>query len=85
MEIPGPRSDGYPGPSVCAGIVIAMLAMIILPTTITLQTVHIPAPEGDQVFYVRSTGALPEMSRRFDPQTLIGPWSEKRSRKSTAV
>ncbi len=44
MEIPGPRSDGFPGPSVCAGIVIAMLAMIIIPTAITLQTVHIPRP-----------------------------------------
>jgi len=42
--MPGPRSHGLPSPSVCAGIVIAMLAMIVIPTAITLQTVHAPAP-----------------------------------------
>jgi hypothetical protein len=44
MEIPEPRSHGFPTPSVCAGIVIAMLAMIIIPSAITLQTVHVPVP-----------------------------------------
>jgi hypothetical protein len=38
------RSHGLPSPTVCAGIVIAMLAMIVVPTAITLQTVHAPAP-----------------------------------------
>ncbi|MFZ0770706.1 MAG: hypothetical protein WCA49_07770 [Candidatus Sulfotelmatobacter sp.] len=35
----GPR---IPGPTVCAGIVIAMLAMIVIPAAITLHTVHSP-------------------------------------------
>jgi hypothetical protein len=39
-----PRSHGLPSPTVCAGIVIAMLAMIVVPTAITLQTVRAPAP-----------------------------------------
>jgi hypothetical protein len=42
--MPGPRSHGLPGPSVCAGIVVAMLAMIVIPAAITLQTVHSPVP-----------------------------------------
>ena len=42
--MPGPRSHGLPSPGVCAGIVAAMLAMIVIPTAITLQTVHSPVP-----------------------------------------
>jgi hypothetical protein len=42
--MPAPRSHGLPSPSVCAGIVIAMLAMIVIPAAITLQTVHAPVP-----------------------------------------
>ena len=42
--MPGPRSHGLPSPTVCAWIVIAMLAMIVIPAVITLQTVHHPAP-----------------------------------------
>ena len=38
------RSHGRPSPGVCAGIVLAMLAMIAIPTAITLHTVHEPAP-----------------------------------------
>jgi hypothetical protein len=38
------RSHGLPSPSVCAGIVIAMLATIAIPAAITLHTVHQPAP-----------------------------------------
>jgi hypothetical protein len=38
-----PRSHGLPSPTVCAAIVIAMLAMIAIPAGITLQTVHHPA------------------------------------------
>ncbi|HEY6301811.1 MAG TPA: hypothetical protein VIX14_01985 [Terriglobales bacterium] len=41
--MPGPRPRGLPSPSTCAGIVIAMLAMIVIPTAITLQTIHTPA------------------------------------------
>lgn len=41
--MPGPRSHGLPSPGVCAAIVIAMLAMIVIPAAITLQTVRIPA------------------------------------------
>jgi hypothetical protein len=40
----GPNSHGFPSPSVCAGILVAMLAMIVIPAAITLQTVHAPAP-----------------------------------------
>jgi hypothetical protein len=40
----GPRSHGLPSPTVCAAIVIAMLAMIAIPAGITLHTVHHPAP-----------------------------------------
>ena len=39
-----PRSHGLPSPAVCAGIVIAMLAMIVIPAAITLDTVRHPAP-----------------------------------------
>jgi hypothetical protein len=42
--MPGPRSNGHTSPSVCAGIVVAMLAMIVIPAVITLHTVHIPVP-----------------------------------------
>jgi hypothetical protein len=42
--MPAPRSHGLPSPRVCAGIVIAMLAMITIPAAITLNTVHVPVP-----------------------------------------
>src|SRR5580700_7487215 len=42
--MPGPRSYALPGPGVGAGIVAAMLAMILIPSAITLQTVRSPAP-----------------------------------------
>src|SRR3984957_9373691 len=38
------RSHGLPSPQVCAGIVVAMLAMIVIPAAITLGTVQHPAP-----------------------------------------
>ena len=38
------RSHGLPSPGVCAGIVIAMLAMIAIPAAITLHAVHEPVP-----------------------------------------
>src|SRR5579864_5882025 len=39
-----PRSHGVPPPAICAAIVVAMLAMIIIPAAVTLQTVHIHPP-----------------------------------------
>ena len=39
-----PRSHGLPSPTVCALIVVAMLAMIVVPAAITLQTVRVPGP-----------------------------------------
>src|SRR5271155_2871637 len=42
--MPAPQSHGLPSPAICAGIVIAMLAMIVIPAAITLQTVHAPVP-----------------------------------------
>jgi hypothetical protein len=42
--MPAPRSHGLPNPTVCAGIVVAMLAMIAIPAAITLHTVHVPGP-----------------------------------------
>jgi|SRR5208282_1620146 len=42
--MPGPRSHGLSKSTVCAWIVIAMLAMIVIPAAITLQTVLHPAP-----------------------------------------
>ena len=42
--MPAPRSHGLPSPTVCILIAVAMLAMIVFPAAITLQTVHIPAP-----------------------------------------
>ena len=42
--MPGPRSHGLPSPTICAWIVIAMLAMIVIPAAITLETVRQPAP-----------------------------------------
>jgi len=41
--MPGPSSHELPSPAVCAGIVLAMLAMIVVPAAITLHTVHSPA------------------------------------------
>jgi hypothetical protein len=42
--MPSPRSHGLPSPTICAWIVIAMLAMIVIPAAITLETVRQPAP-----------------------------------------
>ena len=42
--MPAPRSHGLPSPTICAWIVIGMLAMIIVPAAITLHTVHAPVP-----------------------------------------
>ena len=42
--MPRPRSHGLSSPGVSAGIVAAMLAMIVIPAAITLQTIHSPAP-----------------------------------------
>ena len=42
--MPGPRSHGLPSPGICALILIAMLAMIVVPATLTLRTVHSPVP-----------------------------------------
>lgn len=41
--MPAP-SHGLPSPTICAGIVIAMLAMITIPAAITLHSVHAPVP-----------------------------------------
>ena len=41
--MPAPRSHGLPSPIICAGVVIAMLAMIIIPAAITLHAVKSPA------------------------------------------
>jgi hypothetical protein len=38
------RSGRLSSPAVCASIVIAMLAMLVVPAAITLHTVHIPGP-----------------------------------------
>ncbi len=42
--MPAPRSHGLPSPTICAGTIIGMLAMIIVPAAITLHTVHAPVP-----------------------------------------
>lgn len=39
-----PRAHGLPSPTICAVIVIAMLAMLAVPAAITLHTVRIPGP-----------------------------------------
>jgi hypothetical protein len=40
----GPRSHGLPSPMICTWIVIAMVAMVVIPAAITLYSVHQPAP-----------------------------------------
>ena len=40
--MPGPRSHASPSPSVSAGIVIAMLVMVVAPAAITLHSVQFP-------------------------------------------
>jgi hypothetical protein len=42
--MPAPRSHGLPSPTACAVIVVAMLAMIVIPAGLTLHTVRIPGP-----------------------------------------
>jgi hypothetical protein len=42
--MPGPVSHGLPSPSSCAVILIAMLAMLVIPATLTLRAVHSPIP-----------------------------------------
>ena len=42
--MPAPRSHGLPSPTICATIVGAMLAMIIIPATITLHSARIAPP-----------------------------------------
>jgi hypothetical protein len=44
LLMPVPRSHGLPSPTICATIVSAMLAMVIIPAAITLHTVRIPPP-----------------------------------------
>lgn len=39
----GPRPQEAPSSQVCAGIVIAMLAMLTVPAALTLHTVRSPA------------------------------------------
>src|SRR5258708_26918188 len=39
-----PRSHGLPSPTVCAVIVVSMVAMIALPAAITLRSVQVPGP-----------------------------------------
>ena len=39
-----PRSHGLPSPTACAVIVVAMVAMIVIPAGITLHTVRVPGP-----------------------------------------
>jgi hypothetical protein len=40
--MPGPRTYATPSPAVAAGIVLAMLAMVVAPAAITLNAVHSP-------------------------------------------
>jgi hypothetical protein len=40
--MPQPRAHGSPGPTVAAGIVIGMLAMVVVPATFTLRSVSSP-------------------------------------------
>ena len=40
--MPGPRSHASPSPSVSAGIVIAMLVMVVAPAAITLHSIRFP-------------------------------------------
>ena len=40
----GPRAHGLPSPTICTWIVIAMVAMVVIPAAITLYSVHQPAP-----------------------------------------
>ena len=42
--MPAPRSHGLPSPAICTVILIAMLAMIAVPATLTLRTVKSPVP-----------------------------------------
>jgi hypothetical protein len=42
--MPAPRSHGLPSPTTCALIVMAMLAMILIPAALTLHTVQAPIP-----------------------------------------
>src|SRR5580692_4020151 len=42
--MPAPRSHGLPSPTICSMIVVAMLAMIVIPAAITLRAVHAPVP-----------------------------------------
>lgn len=42
--MPAPRSHGLPSPTICAVIVVSMVAMIAIPAAITLQTVRVPGP-----------------------------------------
>jgi len=70
----GPRSHGLPSPTVCAGVVVAMLAMIALPAGITLRTVHHPSP-----LMAVDQGATPygytiSLLLFIFPSALIGLW-----------
>src|ERR1700686_131068 len=43
-NMPVPRSHALPSPAICAAIVVAMMAMVVIPAAITLNTVHIAPP-----------------------------------------
>ncbi len=42
--MPAPRSHELPSPAICSMIVVAMLAMIVIPAALTLHAVRIPPP-----------------------------------------
>lgn len=37
-----PRAHGSPSPNVAAGVVVGMLAMVVIPATLTLRSMTVP-------------------------------------------
>src|SRR5258708_6263909 len=64
--MPAPRSHGLPSPTVCAIIVVSMVAMIALPAAITLQTARVraaPIPRPTKAYTAGHTVSLVTVHR----------------------
>lgn len=69
-----PNRHGRPGPTTCAMMVVAMLAMVIVPAAITLHTVHIPTLPIPLDQHSTPRGYTVSLLLFIIPITLIGLW-----------
>lgn len=69
-----PRTHGSPNPKVCAAIVVAMLAMVVVPAAITLHSVRVPPPAMPVDQAATPHGYTVSLLLFLVPILLIGGW-----------